>query len=100
MTQLKTQLKILKLSGMLQQLDIRLLEAQQNQLSYSEFLSMLMTDEIEKRNNTKSARLIQMANIGSQKTLENFDFSLKDLIFLLEYANIISFIILSADFTL
>lgn len=75
MTQLTTQLKTLKLSGMLQQLDHRLLEAQQNQLSYSEFLSMLITDEIEKRNNSKVERLIQQANIGSQKTLENFDFA-------------------------
>lgn len=75
MTQLKTQLKTLKLSGMLEQLELRLMEAQQNQLSYSEFLSMLMTDEMEKRNTRKVARLIQLATMGSEKILENFDFS-------------------------
>jgi DNA replication protein DnaC len=75
MTQLKTQLKTLKLSGMLEQLELRLLEAQQSQLSYSEFLSMLMTNEMEKRNTRKVARLIQLANMGCEKTLENFDFS-------------------------
>lgn len=75
MNQLKTQLKTLKLSGMLDQLDLRLLEAQQNQLSYSEFLSMLLTDEIEKRNARKVSRLIQQATMGSEKTIETFDFS-------------------------
>ena len=75
MSQLKTQLKTLKLSGMLEQLELRLLEAQQHQLSYSEFLSMLITDEIEKRNHRKVARLIQQANMGNESILENFDFS-------------------------
>lgn len=75
MSQLKTQLKTLKLSGMIENLDLRLLEAQQNQLSYSEFLSLLLTDEIEQRNMTKVARLIRQANFGPEKTLENFDFS-------------------------
>jgi len=75
MNQLKIQLKTLKLSGMLDQLELRLLEAQQNQLSYSEFLSLLLTDEIEKRNARKIARLIQQAAMGNQKTIENFDFS-------------------------
>ncbi|MBN1349264.1 hypothetical protein JXJ21_07635 [candidate division KSB1 bacterium] len=45
--QLKAQLKRLKLSGMLDHIDLRILESQQNQLSYSEFLTMLVTDEIE-----------------------------------------------------
>ena len=75
MNQLKTQLKTLKMSGIIENLDLRLLEAQQNQLSYSEFLSMLLTDEIEKRNMTKVARLITQANFGHEKILENFDFS-------------------------
>lgn len=74
-TQLKTQLKTLKLSGVLENLDLRLLEAQQNQLAYSEFLSMLLTDEIELREMRKVTRLIQKAGLGSEKTLENFEFS-------------------------
>jgi DNA replication protein DnaC len=75
MNQLQTQLKTLKLSGMLEDLDLRLLEAQQNQLAYSEFLSMLLTDEIERRNARKIDRLIQQAGLGAEKTLESFDFS-------------------------
>lgn len=74
-TQLKTQLKTLKLSGILDNLDLRMLEAQQNQLAYSEFLSMLLGDEIELREMRKVSRLIQKAGLGSEKTLENFDFS-------------------------
>lgn len=73
--QLKTQLKTLKLSGMLQNIDLRLLEAQQNQLAYSEFLSMSLNDEIESRNMRKLARLVNHAGLGVEKTLESFDFS-------------------------
>jgi DNA replication protein DnaC len=73
--QLKQQLKILKLSGLLENLDLRLLEAQQNQLTYSEFLSMIFSDEMETRNMKKLGRLLQNAGIGTEKTIETFDFS-------------------------
>lgn len=73
--QLKIQLKTLKLSGMLENLELRMLEAQQNELAYSEFLSMLLNDEIETRNMRKLARLISQAGLGTEKTLETFDFS-------------------------
>jgi len=73
--QLKTQLKSLKLSGMLDNLDLRLLDARQNQLAYSEFLSLILTDEIETRNMRKVKRLLFQSGMGSEKTLETFDFS-------------------------
>ncbi len=73
LNQLKDQLKRLKLSGMLEMMDLRILESQQNQLSYSEFLSMLIIDEIEKRNMAKLQRLVKQANLGAEKTLESFD---------------------------
>ncbi len=44
--QIKNQLKTLKLSGILDNLELRLLEAQQNQLAYSEFLAAILTDEV------------------------------------------------------
>ena len=75
LNQLKQQLKRLKLSGMLEHIDLRILESQQNQLSYSEFLAMLVTDEVEKRNMAKLGRLIKQANRGAEKTLESFDLS-------------------------
>jgi DNA replication protein DnaC len=73
--QLKQQLKTLKLSGIVETLDLRLLEAQQNQLSYSELLSIMLTDEIEIRNMRKLQRLLSQAGISSQQTIESFDFS-------------------------
>ncbi|MEW5971935.1 MAG: IS21-like element helper ATPase IstB [Pseudomonadota bacterium] len=73
--QLKQQLKILKLSGLLENLDLRLLEAQQNQLTYAEFLVMMLADEIETRNMRKLRRLLKNAGLGNEKTMETFDFS-------------------------
>ena len=75
LNQLKEHMKRLKLSGMCETIDLRLLEAQQNQLSYSEFLSMLLTDEIETRNMVKLQRLLKQAHLGVEKTLESFDLS-------------------------
>ncbi len=73
--QIKTQLKKLKLSGIPDMLDLRVMEAQQNNLSYSEFLVSILLDEIEKRDMNKLNRLISKARIGSGKTLETFDFT-------------------------
>lgn len=73
--QLKQQLKTLKLSGLLENLELRLLEAQQNQLTYSEFLSIILSDEMETRNMRKLQRLLKNAGLGSKKTIETFDFS-------------------------
>ncbi len=78
--QLKMQLKSLKLSGVLENLDLRLLEAQQNQLGYSDFLSLAINDEIETRNMRKLNLLITRANFKEQKTIETFDFSFKSSI--------------------
>jgi DNA replication protein DnaC len=73
--QLASQLKILKLSGILERLDLRLLEAQTNKLAYSEFLTSILLDEIENRSNNKVKRLLEQSNMGVQKTLESFDFT-------------------------
>jgi DNA replication protein DnaC len=73
--QLKLQLKSLKLAGALANLDLRLMEAQSSQLAYSEFLSLLLTDELEARDNNKLNRLLAQARMGVHKTIESFDFS-------------------------
>ena len=73
--QLIFQLRTLKLSGILDTLDLRILESQQNQLGYSEFLSFLLQDEIEKRNQRKMKRLLANSGMGQEKTLESFDFA-------------------------
>ncbi|MDO3380471.1 ATP-binding protein [Geoalkalibacter halelectricus] len=53
---LTSQLKTLKLGRMLDTLDVRLLQARQDQLGYLEFLQLLLQDEIERRK-TQSLRL-------------------------------------------
>ena len=73
--QIKIQLKTLKLSGILDTIELRILEAEENQLSFSELVSMLLTDEIELRQNRKLQRLLVNANLAPNKTIEHFDFS-------------------------
>jgi DNA replication protein DnaC len=68
-------LRVLKLPGIREHLDARLLEAQANDLSYEEFLSMLLTDEVEERTSRRIARLLRRASLGVECTLETFDFS-------------------------
>jgi DNA replication protein DnaC len=74
--QLKIQLNRLKLSGILDTLDMRLLESQQNQLDYKSFLSLVLQDELEARQMRKVKRLLRHAHFGHEQTLESFDFSL------------------------
>jgi DNA replication protein DnaC len=68
------QLRTLKLSGISDTLELRLIEAQSNQLSYTQFLTMLLDDEMEIRRERKLRRLIQQAQINAGHTLESFDF--------------------------
>ena len=73
--QLKSQLKALKLSGIVETLELRIMEAQSNQLSVAELLTMILNDEIETRKNRKLQRLISHAHLDAGKTLESFDFT-------------------------
>jgi len=73
--ELKSLLKALKLSGIIDHLDVRLMEAQNNELSFSELLAMILTDEMEARSNRKLQRLIKRAHLDPGKTLTSFDFS-------------------------
>ena len=73
--QLKQQLKAVKLSGTLATLELRLMEAAQNQLSLAEMLSMILSDELETRRNRRLQRLISNAKLEANQTLENFDFT-------------------------
>jgi DNA replication protein DnaC len=73
--QLKQQLKSVKLSGTLATLELRLMEASQNQLSFAEMLSMILSDELETRKQRRLQRLITGARLESNQTLESFDFN-------------------------
>ncbi|MBN1999462.1 ATP-binding protein, partial [candidate division KSB1 bacterium] len=72
--QINSLLKSLKMSGALKNLDNRFLEARTNKLSYSEFLTAILVDELENRAQNKFERLLTQSRMGMQKTLESFDF--------------------------
>lgn len=67
------QLRSLKLPGIRDRLEARVLEAESNNLSYNEFLSMLLTDELDQRASRRVNRLLQKAHLGSEMTLDTFD---------------------------
>jgi DNA replication protein DnaC len=70
-----TQLKTLRLGGLLESLDLRLQEAQQASLGYLEFLQLLFQDELERREAKKLHLRLQKASFEQEKTLAGFDFS-------------------------
>jgi DNA replication protein DnaC len=56
-------------------LELRLHEAQEDNLSYSEFLEILLHDEKENREDNRRKRLYQEARFPFEKTIDDFDFS-------------------------
>lgn len=67
-------LKQLRLSGILESLPMRNREATEKQLAYTEFLALLMQDEVARREQRKFALRVRRAGFRTQKTLEGFDF--------------------------
>jgi len=72
--QLVTPLKQLRLSGMLETLDVRCRQAIDGEWSYAEFLERLVQDEVERRAQKQLALRLRRANLQSNKTLDTFDF--------------------------
>lgn len=68
--------KQLRLSGMTESLAQRNREAIENQLSYAEFLALMLQDELARRDNKKFASRVRRAGFRGEKTLENFDLSI------------------------
>lgn len=66
-------LKQLRLSGMTESLPNRNREAIEHQLSYPEFLALLVQDEVARREQKKYAMRIRRAGFRINKTLESFD---------------------------
>jgi len=75
MEQILYQLKMIRLSGMANGLSIRLQEAQANDLSYLDFLTNLVQDELLKRQERLLNRRLKSARLPELKTLDTFDFS-------------------------
>ncbi len=73
--QLKPVLKSLRLSGILETLEVRNRTALDAKLSYIEFLAQLLEDEVERRAQHKLRLRLRRAAFDPTKTLEAFDFS-------------------------
>jgi len=70
---LMTSLKKLRLSGLAGSLEVRLQEATGNQLSYEQFLELIVQDELLIRQERQINRRIKAAGFRELKTLEDFD---------------------------
>jgi len=68
-------LRQLKLSGMLETLDVRAAQATERQLSATEFLALLLDDELERRSQQRLGRSLALSGCDTHKTLASFDFS-------------------------
>jgi DNA replication protein DnaC len=75
MPQLLPLLKQLRLSGILDSLEMRNQQAVEKKLSYTDFLALLIQDEVARREQNKFVQRQRRARINVQKTLETFDFS-------------------------
>jgi DNA replication protein DnaC len=67
-------LKQLRLSGILDSLEVRNRQAIDAKLSYVDFLTLLIEDEVARREQKKFASRLRRAAFRSSKTLEHFDF--------------------------
>jgi len=67
-------LKKLKLSGVLHTLELRTTQAIDDELSYTEFLFRLLSDEVERRDAKQLDMRLRRASFEHATTLEDFDF--------------------------
>lgn len=73
--QLTPYLTKLRLSGILQTLETRSRQAIEGHWSYTEFLSRLLEDEVERRAQKQLTLRVRRSTANSTKTLETYDFS-------------------------
>lgn len=67
-------LKQLRLSGILDSLELRNRQAIEGKLAYTEFLAILIGDEVARREHKKLTMRLRRANFRGEKTIEAFDF--------------------------
>lgn len=101
MPQLVPLLKQLRLSGILDSLEMRNRQAIEEKLAYTDFLSMLIQDEVARRDQRRLAMRLRRAGFQAHKTLEGFDFDFNPTInrsqvmdlatgrFMAEHANVL-----------
>lgn len=74
-TFLKPKLTRLKLSGILETITVRMGQAVDEKWSYSTFLDMLLSDEVERRAQKQLVCRLGKSELELEQTLETFDFS-------------------------
>jgi len=72
--QLMPRLKNLRLSGVLETLEVRNRQAIEEKQSYVDFLTRLLEDEVERRGQKQLSLSVRRSGLDPQKTLEAFDF--------------------------
>ena len=70
---LRSSLKKLRLSGLLESLEVRLLEASSHGLNHGEFLELILQDELAVRSNRQLERMVKAALFRELKPLDQFD---------------------------
>ena len=75
MPELAPLLKQLRLSGVMDSLAQRNREAIEGKLAYTEFLALVIQDEVARREQKKFASRVRRAGFRGEKTLEGFDFT-------------------------
>lgn len=72
---IQEKLRHLRLTGILQSLQIRIEQAEKGQSGYMEFLMSLLEDEYERRQSGSLLKRLRNAGFEEEKTLEGFDFA-------------------------
>lgn len=72
--QLENKMRLLKLNGMLDTLELRLTQAQKDGLGFTQFLELLLEDEVQCRANKRLTGRITKARFEEAKSLEEFNF--------------------------
>jgi DNA replication protein DnaC len=72
---LTTRLKTLRLSGILESLDVRLEQARSGNLGYMEFLELVIQDELERRESRNLEQRLKRASFEEPKAMEDFEFA-------------------------
>jgi len=75
MLAVKTKLKNLKLSGIVKSIESRNKYALKNNISYMEFIELLLEDEFANRKSNSYRKRVLKSKLTETKTLENYDFS-------------------------
>ena len=73
--QLENKMRTIKLSGMVETLNMRLDQAQKEGMAFTQFLEILLEDEVQHRANKRLATRIIRARFEEEKNLEGFDFN-------------------------